>query len=58
MRQRRAEESVEAYRGCLLEEDTFAAWTLEAITAAIQRCTQGDWIDRFFDRYLNFEKLA
>ncbi len=51
-------EAVEAYQECLLEEDTFAAWTLEAITAAIQRHTQDDWIDRSFDRYLNFEKLA
>jgi hypothetical protein len=46
-----------AYRDCLLDHDTFLAWTLEDVSATIQRHTQSAWIDRFVDRYLNFEKL-
>jgi hypothetical protein len=50
-------QAVSDYRRCLLDGDTFVAWTLEDVTAAIQRCTQAEWIDRVVDRYLNFAKI-
>jgi hypothetical protein len=47
-----------AYQDCLLDNDTFLAWTLEDVSAAVQRHTHSAWIDRFADRYLNFDKLG
>jgi hypothetical protein len=51
-------EAVGVYRECLSDEETFAAWTLEDIAAAIQYRTKKEWINHFIDRYLNFDKLA
>ena len=50
--------ATEAYSGCLSNGDSFAAWTLEYVAAAIKGNTDDAWIDRFIDRYLNFDKLA
>ena len=49
--------AIEAYSKCLSNDDSFVAWTLEEIAAAIRSNTNAAWIDRFIDRYLNFEKL-
>jgi hypothetical protein len=46
-----------AYQDCLLDNDTFLAWTLEDVSAAVRRRTPSVWIDRFVDRYLTFDKL-
>ena len=51
-------QTVSDYQDCLLNCDTFVAWTLEDVTDAIKQCTQAEWIDRFVDRYLDFVKLA
>ncbi len=49
--------AMRAYRDCLLNSDTFVEWTLEDVSAAIKTRTQNEWVDRFIDRYLNFDKL-
>ena len=49
--------AVRAYRECLSACDTFVEWTLEDVAATIRRHTQDEWIDRFIDRYLDFDKL-
>jgi len=50
-------EAVSDYHNCLLDCNTFVAWTLEDVTDAIKQCTQAEWIVRFVDRYLNFAKI-
>ena len=45
------------YRSCLSQHDSFAAWTLEAVTAALKRRTSAPWVVAFEDRYLRFGKL-
>ena len=49
--------AIEAYSKCLSNDDSFVAWTLEEFAAAIKSITNALWIDRFIDRYLNFDKL-
>lgn len=49
--------AVRDYRDCLSNFDTFTDWTLEYVSMAIKRRTQAKWIDRFIDRYLDFDKL-
>ena len=49
--------AVSDYQDCLLDSDTFVAWTLETMADAIKQCTQAEWTDRFVDRYLNFAKI-
>ena len=49
--------AITQYAECLTKRDTFEAWTLEDVTAGIKRHTGGDWVDAFYDRYLNFAKL-
>ncbi|MDA1271943.1 MAG: hypothetical protein O3A93_11915 [Chloroflexi bacterium] len=51
-------EAVADYSECLSDSDTFAAWTLEEVATAVKSNTDAAWIDRFIDRYLNFEKLT
>ena len=45
-----------AYRACLVNEDTFQAWTLEDIVAAIKSKTKASWIESFDERYLQFDR--
>jgi hypothetical protein len=49
--------AVNDYRRCLKSHETFLAWTLEDITAAIARHTDAVWVGQLIDRYLRFEKL-
>jgi hypothetical protein len=49
--------ALQDYRDCLLNCDSFEAWTVEDVRAAIRRHTASDWIAHFTDRYLNFDKL-
>jgi hypothetical protein len=50
-------DAVRAYRSCLTDERTFAAWTLEAVVAAIKAAGAGTWIDEFARRYLGFGRI-
>lgn len=53
----RCANAVKDYLACLTHRHTFEAWTLEHVSAVIQRHTDADWIAAFIDRYLNFAKL-
>jgi len=53
----RCTDALAGYRACLRDDNTFEAWTLENVTAAIKKCGAGPWIDALVDRYLEFEKL-
>lgn len=46
------------YRVCLTNEQTFAAWTLEDVVAALSRHTEDGWVGQLSDRYLSFTKLS
>ena len=49
--------AVAAYRDCLADDSSFAAWTLEDVAACLQLPSRRDWVDLFIDRYLAFEKI-
>jgi hypothetical protein len=49
--------AVQAYRACLVDDETFAAWTLEDVVAAIRTAGAARWIDAFDERYLDFASL-
>jgi hypothetical protein len=49
--------AVTKYKSCLLNEDTFAAWTLEDIVSTLHQHTPAALPEQFHDRYLNFDKL-
>lgn len=46
------------YGDCLNDHATFRVWTLEAVVAALMRHTSAEWVDRFANRYLRFDRLA
>jgi len=50
-------DAARCYRRCITSENTFDAWTLEELTAAIRRHVGPGWIDLVADRYLDFGKL-
>jgi hypothetical protein len=50
-------EAVGSYRACLQDDDTFIAWTIEDIYAAILNHTSAEWVTDFYRRYLDFPKL-
>jgi hypothetical protein len=49
--------AVAEYYSCLLDDDTFTAWTLEDVVSTLRQHTSAAWVDFFHDRYLNFAKL-
>ena len=49
--------AVTAYRECLAEDSTFAAWTLEDVIRTIASHTREPWVEAFDSRYLRFSKL-
>ncbi len=49
--------AAKAYKNCLTTDDTFETWTLERVVDVIKNHTSDQWIDQFYDRYLNFNKL-
>ncbi len=51
------EAAIMDYRECLVESDNFQVWIMEDLVDVIHKHTQGDWVGRFYDRYLNFKKL-
>ena len=46
-----------SYNQCLTSVETFAAWTLEDVISTIRNHTSDQWIDNFYGRYLDFNKL-
>jgi len=53
----RVRDAIAAYRTCLVDTTTYAAWTLEDIARRLLDLSAADWIGRFIDRYLAFEKI-
>ena len=49
--------AVASYKTCLADASSFAAWTLEDASSHLQQLTAHEWIARFIDRYLAFEKV-
>ena len=49
--------ALELYKNCLVECDTFDAWTLEEFVDCLGRHTDAEWVREFQDRYLNLERL-
>ena len=45
------------YRQCLRDPHTFEAWTLEAFVACLRQHTDADWVQLFYDRYLDLNRL-
>lgn len=45
------------YANCLRNRDTFAAWTLEDLSAELLLVKRAAWVRRFVDRYLDFGKV-
>jgi len=37
--------------------DGFEDWTIESVVRAIKKFTRKRWIDLFYERYLNIDKL-
>jgi hypothetical protein len=50
-------EAVARYRECLSDDRSFQSLTLEQLVREIRRHTSGPWVERFFDRYLDFTKI-
>ena len=49
--------AVELYRSCLVDCDTFEAWTLDRFVDCLARHSDAEWIALFHDRYLNMDRL-
>ncbi len=49
--------AVAAYRSCLKKRGTFAAWTLDDFVTCLRQHTDEDWVEVFYDRYLNLDRL-
>ena len=49
--------AVARYRKHLTNEESFAAWSLEEVVAAIQSVTRAHWADELHDRYLAFSRI-
>ena len=50
--------AITQYAECLTNHESFEAWTLEDVIAGIKRHTSEDWVDGFYNRYLNFAKVG
>lgn len=50
--------AVARYGDCLIDHATFRVWTLEGVVSVLVRHTSAAWVDRFANRYLNFDKLV
>lgn len=50
--------AVSAYKACLKDEASFAAWTLEDVVTAIRKAGAKGWVDVFEDRHLAFGRLG
>ncbi len=50
-------EAVADYRACLSDSHTFATWTLEDVHDSLAAASDAPWLDRFHDRYLDFDRI-
>jgi len=53
---KRCDSVVRKYQTCLTSTDSFAAWTLEDVVAAIRAETTAAWPAAVHDRYLDFDR--
>lgn len=44
------------YRACLVDDATFAVWTMEGVVEDLREAGATSWLDAFHDRYLAFER--
>ena len=51
------EAALPTYRHCLSDARTFEAWTLEAFVSCLRQHTDDDWVQLFYDRYLDLSRL-
>jgi hypothetical protein len=51
------QDAVASYRTCLTDFASFAEWTLENFIGCLRKHTAQDWVNRFIDRYLSFDKI-
>ncbi|MEQ8672845.1 MAG: hypothetical protein RLP44_19830 [Aggregatilineales bacterium] len=49
--------AVQNYENCLSNSDTFEAWTFNDVVTNLRRFTQAKWVNVFYDRYMNFDKI-
>jgi len=50
--------AVSKYQSCLINQNSFTSWTLEQVIETLRNTSNASWIDQFYKRYLDFEKLA
>ena len=50
-------DAVRAYQACLTNDESFTAWTLEDVVAAIRGVAGTDWIEVVADRYLGWHRI-
>ena len=50
-------QAVAAYRQCLSDARTFEAWTLETFVSRLRKHTDADWVQLFYDHYLDLSRL-
>jgi hypothetical protein len=53
----RCASAVADYSACLSDTSTFQYWTLEALHASIAEHSSAEWVEEFFERYLDFDAL-
>ena len=46
-----------AYRKCLSDHRTYDAWTLDTLTACLMSHTDAAWVQQFYARYLDLDRL-
>lgn len=49
--------AITEYQNALMDTASFAAWTLEQMTAALRACTNASWVNAFHERYLDFKSV-
>jgi hypothetical protein len=49
--------AVSEYQKCLTNDTVFTSWTLEQIIEMFGKFSNADWINQFYQRYLNFKKI-
>ena len=50
--------AIAEYKMCLLNEKSFADWTLEDFCDNLRKHSQAEWINQFNNRYLAFNKIS
>lgn len=52
------DKAVSNYRNCLVHDcESFRVWTLEMFVDCLRKYSPAGWIDNFYSRYLDFERL-